>query len=216
MSIFIEGYLHNVGATNHKESKTFYFSGLCYRSLRKSEPPHKIRLAISTEQPYDVSFGFCTHTVGLMYLVSHYFMTKAKMVHDDLHVNLKYNEWKISGSQSIAIAVQMTLSVIAVRQLIFQFSIEKQYPTRVYQIETFFSEENWLIFVEFKGKDAWEAAIFPATAQVKHGQSVPSNGCYRKASLWWNRRHVCNRSIHRISLCISLHSQILNQSLISY
>ena len=82
-----------------------------------------------------------------MYLVSHYLMTKAKMVHDDLHVNVKYNEWKISGSQSIAIAVQMTLSVIAVRQLIFQFSIEKQYPNCVYQTETFSSEENWLIFV---------------------------------------------------------------------
>ena len=104
-----------------------------------------------------------------MYLVSHYSMTKAKMVHDDLHVNVKYNEWKISGSQSVAIAVQMALSVIAVRQLIFQFSIEKQYPNRVYQIETFFSEENWLIFVEFKGKDAWEAAVFPATAQVNTG-----------------------------------------------
>ena len=59
-------------------------------------------------------------------------MTTAKMVHSDLDVNLKYNEWKILGSQSMAIAVQMTLSVIAVRQLIFQFSIEKQYPNRVY------------------------------------------------------------------------------------
>ena len=104
-----------------------------------------------------------------MYLVSHYSMTKAKMVHDDLHVNVKYNEWKISGSQSVAIAVQMALSVIAVRQLIFQFSIEKQYPNRVYQIETFFSEENWLILVKFQGKDAWEAAVFPATAQVNTG-----------------------------------------------
>ena len=63
----------------------------------------------------------------------------------------------------------MALSVIAVRQLIFQFSIEKQYPNRVYQIETFFSEENWLIFVEFKGKEAWEAAVFSATAQVNTG-----------------------------------------------
>ena len=49
------------------------------------------------------------------------------------------------------------------------FSIEKQNPKRVYQIETYFSEENWLIFVEFKGKDAWEAAVFPATAQVNTG-----------------------------------------------
>ena len=50
-----------------------------------------------------------------------------------------------------------------------QFSIEKQYPNHVYQIETFFSEENCLIFVEFKRKDAWEAAVFPATAQVNTG-----------------------------------------------
>ena len=46
-----------------------------------------------------------------MYLVSHYSMTKAKMVHDDLHVNLKYNEWKISGSQSIAIATNDSLAL---------------------------------------------------------------------------------------------------------
>ena len=64
----------------------------------------------------------------------------------------------------------MTLSVIAVRQLTVQFSItEKQYSKRTYQIETFFSDENWLIFVEFKGKYAWEAAVFPATAQVNTG-----------------------------------------------
>ena len=78
-------------------------------------------------------------------------------------MNEKYQAVKVSRS------LQMTLSVIAVRQLIVQFSIEKQYPKRVYQIETFFSEENWLIFVEFKGKDAWEAAVFPATAQVNTG-----------------------------------------------
>ena len=63
----------------------------------------------------------------------------------------------------------MTLSVIAVRQLIVQFSIGKQYPKRVYQIETFFSEENWLVFLEFKGQDAWEAAVFPVTTQVNTG-----------------------------------------------
>ena len=59
----------------------------------------------------------------------------------------KYRAVKVSRS------LQMTLSVIAEHQLIFQFSMEKQYPNRVYQIETFFSEENGLIFVEFKGKD---------------------------------------------------------------
>ena len=80
-------------------------------------------------------------------------------------MNEKYQAVKVSRS------LQMTLSVIAVRQLIVQFSIEKQYPKSVYQIETFFSEENWLIFVEFKGKDVWEAAVFPATARVNTATS---------------------------------------------
>ena len=61
---------------------------------------------------------------------------------------------------------RMTLSVIAGRQFIVQFSIEKQYSKRTCQTETSFSEENWLIFVEFRGKDAWEGAGFPSTAQV--------------------------------------------------
>ena len=79
-------------------------------------------------------------------------------------MNEKYQAVKVSRS------LQMTLSVIAVRQLIVQFSItEKQYSKRTYQIETFLSEENWLIFVKFKGKNAWEAAVFPATAQVNTG-----------------------------------------------
>ena len=81
-------------------------------------------------------------------------------------MNEKYQAVKVSRS------LQMTLSVIAVRQLIVQFSItEKQYSKRTYQIETFLSEENWLIFVEFKGKNAWEAAVFPATAQVNTATS---------------------------------------------
>ena len=78
-------------------------------------------------------------------------------------MNEKYQAVKVSRS------LQMTLSVIAVCQLIVQFSIDKQYSKRTCQIETSFREENWLIFAEFRGKDAWEAAGFPATAQVNTG-----------------------------------------------
>ena len=63
-------------------------------------------------------------------------------------MNEKYQAVKVSRS------LQMTLSEIAVRQLIVQFSIEKQYSKRTYQTETSFSGEKQLIFVEFKGKDA--------------------------------------------------------------
>ena len=103
-----------------------------------------------------------------MYLVSHYSMTKAEMVHDDLHVNLKYNEWKISGSQSIAIA---TNDSVCDRCASVDRSIQHRKPVSKAWIPDWnlFSEENWVIFVEFKEKDAWEAAVFPATAQVNTG-----------------------------------------------
>ena len=95
VNFFIEGYLHDVVAHHHVESQTFYLKALCYRSLRKSEPPHKLWLAISTKQPnFDVlgssctcvagSLEFCNHDVRLMYLVSHFFMTKIKVVPDNL------------------------------------------------------------------------------------------------------------------------------------
>jgi len=49
VNFFIEEYLHDVAAHHHVESQTFYLRALCYRSLRKSEPPHKLWRAISTK-----------------------------------------------------------------------------------------------------------------------------------------------------------------------
>ena len=103
VNFFIEGYLHNVLLKLHKGSKTFYIRALCYRSLWKNESPHKIRWAVSTEQPYDVlassctcvagSLGFFNHAVGLMYLVSHYYLTKTKFIPDDLVCTSLPQQW---------------------------------------------------------------------------------------------------------------------------
>lgn len=96
----------------HKGSKTFYIRALCYRSLRKNESQHKIRLAISTEQPYDVlassctcvagSLGFCNRAVGLMYLVSHYYMTKTKSIPDYLVCTSLPQQWYKPRGKSIS------------------------------------------------------------------------------------------------------------------
>ena len=51
-------------------------------------------------------------------------------------MNEKYQAVEVSRS------LQMTLPEIAVRQLIVQFSIEKQYSKRTYQTEASFNEEN--------------------------------------------------------------------------
>ena len=104
VNFFTEGYLHDVVANHHVESQTFYLRALCYRSLRKSEPPHKRRLAISTKQPnFDLlgsswtcvagSLEFCNHALGLMYLVSHFFMTKIKVIPDSLASTSLPQQW---------------------------------------------------------------------------------------------------------------------------
>ena len=76
-------------------------------------------------------------------------------------MNEKYRAVKVSRS------LEKTLSVIAVRQLIIQFSMENQYPKHVYHIETFSAKKIDLFLSNLK--DAWEAAVFPATAQVNTG-----------------------------------------------
>ena len=103
VNFFIEGYIHNVFAKHQVESGRFYLRALCYRSLRKSETPHKIRLAISVKDPYDVlgssctcvagALGFCNHAIGLMYLVSHYYMGKVKVIPDDLVCTSLPQQW---------------------------------------------------------------------------------------------------------------------------
>ena len=116
-------------------------------------------------------------------------------------MNEKYQAVKVSRS------LQMTLSVIAVCQLIVQFSIDKQYSKRTCQIETSFREENWLIFAEFRGKDAWEAAGFPATAQPlatvateksRFGKIIAifAIGVFRFEFLENTKRYLCQYSCH--------------------
>ena len=119
-------------------------------------------------------------------------------------MNEKYQAVKVSRS------LQMTLSVIAVRQLIVQFSIEKRCSKRTCQIER---EENWPIFAEFRRKDAWEAAGFLATAQVSTGNqplatvatekprfgeiiAIFAIGVFRFEFLENTKRYLCQYSCH--------------------
>lgn len=113
VNFFIEEYLHDVVAHHHAESQMFYSRALCYRSLRNSEAPHKLRLAISTKQPdFDVlglsctcvagSLGFCNHAIWLMYLVSHFFMTKIKVIPDDLASTSLPQQWHKPRGKTIS------------------------------------------------------------------------------------------------------------------
>ena len=51
--------------------------------------------------------------------------------------------------------------------------------------------ESFLLFPEWKNNKI-------VTDLHYHLNKRPalSNGCYRKASLWWDRRHICNRIAH--------------------
>ena len=120
VNFFIEGYLHDVVVHHHVESQTLYLRALCYRSLRKSEPSHKLRLAISTKQPnFDVlgssctcvagSLGFCNHDVRLIYLGSHFFMTKIKEIPDNLASTSLPQQWHKPRRKTISSELLMDM-----------------------------------------------------------------------------------------------------------
>ena len=60
----VEGYLHSVFVKNCIDEHCFFVRACCYRSLRKSEMPHKIKLCICTQPPYDVLGSSYTDVLG--------------------------------------------------------------------------------------------------------------------------------------------------------
>ena len=112
VNFFIEGYIHGVLAKFHSPNETFYLRAYCYRSLKKNEAPHQLRLAISTKGPSYVlgsscncvagALGFCNHAVGLLYLVSHYYLAKIKLIPDDFACISLPQQWNKPRGKTIA------------------------------------------------------------------------------------------------------------------
>ncbi|XP_033646503.1 uncharacterized protein LOC117305734 [Asterias rubens] len=78
---FSQGYVHETVIYKNNDSDVVEIKAKCYRSMRKSQPPHKINLIISPTQQDNVIFFFstttrlsvtCCHTIGVVYTVSHF------------------------------------------------------------------------------------------------------------------------------------------------
>ena len=67
----VEGYLHSVFVKNCIDEHCFFVRACCYRSLRKSEMPHKIKLCICTQPSYDVLGSSCTCIAGAVGVCYH-------------------------------------------------------------------------------------------------------------------------------------------------
>ena len=112
VNFFIEGYVHNVLVLHCAHDGRFFIRASWHRSLRKSETPHRIRLVISTESPYDVlgssctwvagSVGFCNHAIPVMYLVPHYSMGNVKAIPDDVACTSLPQLWHKPRGKQIA------------------------------------------------------------------------------------------------------------------
>ena len=77
--------------------------GVCKRVMHTPPPPTKLDLAISLKEPHHVlgssstcvagALGSYNHAIGLMYLFSHFYMTKAKVIPDDLACTSLPQQW---------------------------------------------------------------------------------------------------------------------------
>ena len=75
----------------------------CYRSQKKNDPMHQLKLAISCNAPYHVvkaycscvagCSGMCSHVVGLLKQLIHYVMMKLKSVSADLTCTQMHQSW---------------------------------------------------------------------------------------------------------------------------
>ena len=75
----------------------------CYRSQKKNDPMHQMKLAISCNAPYHVAkaycscvagcSGMCSHVIGLLKQLIHYVMMKLKSVPADLTCTQMQQTW---------------------------------------------------------------------------------------------------------------------------
>ena len=62
--MFSENYVHNVYTSEHTNG-SYFASGLCHRSQRKNEPPHKMRITEESEQGIGEAGNlFCSSRAG--------------------------------------------------------------------------------------------------------------------------------------------------------
>ena len=100
---FMESYIPGRHVRFCCKNDLVYVQARCYRSQKKNDSMHELKVAISSRPPYQVakafcscvagSSGMCSHTVGLLKQLIHYVLMKLKSVSADLSCTQMQQTW---------------------------------------------------------------------------------------------------------------------------
>jgi len=91
---FMEGYIPGKHVMFCSKDGVIWIKAHCYRSQKKHDTMHEVKVAIANEYPHHVTratcscvagkAGMCSHVIGLLKQIIHYVMMKFKSVPEDL------------------------------------------------------------------------------------------------------------------------------------
>ena len=100
---FMEGYIPGKYLMFCVKNNAIWIKARCYRSQRKHDTMHEVRIAISNDYPHHVTraacscvagkTGMCSHVIGLLKQIIHYAMMKLQSVPEDMACTQMQQVW---------------------------------------------------------------------------------------------------------------------------
>ncbi|XP_028461619.1 uncharacterized protein LOC114573556 [Perca flavescens] len=105
---FHEEFIHNYQVSNILQRQVVV-RGRCFRSMRKSEEPHKLEISLAAENANLNAFscscaagkGFCNHIVAILYQTAHYSQLGLQAVPPPLACTSGLQRWHRPRTQGI-------------------------------------------------------------------------------------------------------------------
>jgi len=99
----MEGYIPGKNVMFCLKNDAVWIKARCYRSQKKNDKMHEVRLAISSNYPHHVTraacscvagkAGMCSHVIGLLKQIIHYAMMKLQSVPEDMACTQMQQSW---------------------------------------------------------------------------------------------------------------------------
>ena len=99
----MEGYIPGNNVMFCLKDGVIWIKARCYRSQKKHETMHEVKVAIANEYPHHVTravcscvagkAGMCSHVIGLLKQIIHYVLMKLKSVPEDLSCTQMQQSW---------------------------------------------------------------------------------------------------------------------------
>ena len=123
---FMEGYIPGKNVMFCLKDSVIWIKARCYRSQKKHETMHEVKVAIANEYPHHVTravcscmagkAGMCNHVVGLLKQIIYYVLMKLKSVPEDLSCTQMQQLWHKPRSTHIEAEPVMNVTFCKAKQ----------------------------------------------------------------------------------------------------